>query len=285
MRTVHHYASTKIADAPAELVKAINKFSNTYRCVLLGYGTSQPMPGRFDILHAHNKLPPKIITGKTILQYHSEPFQVELRKSVNKKLVISQYLATLPEYSSCQVVRNVIDFTKPEYNLNRVDNIIKIGFSPSRTSKLGSWHDKGYPQTINILNNIKKKYGNLVEIDIITDVSLSECILRKSRCNIIIDECITASYHRSGLEGLALGKLTICSLSPEVESVFLKSSGSSTSPFVNIWMNDLELELCKIIDSGIDYVLEEGETNRLWMNKWWHPETIVNEFVKIYNTL
>jgi hypothetical protein len=287
MIEVFHYRETPIADAPKELAKAINKFNSKYRCHVIGKGaTTSSQPKKFDIVHAHNKIPLKTIrVPKTILQYHSEPWQVDLKSPVRAKLVIAQYHATLPQYSGCTIVRNVIDFTTPQYNLNEVRDKIRIGFSPSRKEKMGSWHDKGYQKTSAILNNIKKIYGDLVEIDVITGVSLEECIRRKSRCNILIDECVTASYHRSGLEGLALGKLTICSLSPEVERVFLKSCAATASPFINVWINSLEIELCKIIDCGIDYIIETGVQSRDWMTRHWHPQAIVNEYVKIYDTL
>ena len=156
---------------------------------------------------------------------------------------------------------------------------------PLLNTHQSQWHDKGYSVTLTVLTKIKKIYGTDVEIDIITGVPLDQCIARKSNCNIIIDECVTASYHRSGLEGLALGKMTICSLSPEVEKVLLTSSGATDSPFINVWSNDLEIELCKIIDSGIESILSKGDASRAWMNSHWHTQTIVEEFTKIYDTL
>lgn len=286
MRTVYHYSATPIAKAPVELASAINKFSKNYRCSMIGHGAANPesVPA-YDILHAHNLLPSVNRGKKTILQYHSEPFQVDLKSRVDKRLVISQYHATLPEYSDCKIIRNVIDFTTAQYTPKSISNVVRIGFSPSRATKLGKWHDKGYAVTVGVLNKIKKIYGRDVEIDIITGVPLEQCIARKSNCNIIIDECVTTSYHRSGLEGLALGKMTICSLSPEVEKVLLTSSGATDSPFINVWSNDLEIELCKIIDSGIESILSKGDASRAWMNRHWHPQTIVGEFTKIYDTL
>lgn len=285
MKQVYHYRATSIANAPSELAKAINKFNSRYRCHVIGHQPTTGFPSRCDILHAHNIFPSKKISNRNIIQYHSEPWQVDLVSPASAKLVIAQYHATLKEYSSCKIVRNVIDFTTPQYNLKKINDVIRIGFSPSRKQKMGQWHDKGYSETCRILSNIKRKYGNLVEIDIISGVSLDECIRRKSNCNILIDECVTASYHRSGLEGLALGKMTICSLSPLVEKIFLNSSGTKTSPFINIWIKDLELELCKIIDCGVDFVIESGEQNREWMEQYWHPQHVVADYIKIYDSL
>jgi hypothetical protein len=94
---------------------------------------------------------------------------------------------------------------------------------------------------------------------------------------------VTKSYHRSGLEGLALGKLTICSLGSDVETIMKAASGAPTIPFVNVWIGDLEKRLSEIIKANdIQNILTIGEDNRKWMEKYWNPKTIVNEFIKIY---
>jgi hypothetical protein len=285
MRKVIHYKQTNIAQAPDELSKCINKYSSKYQSQVYGFGRSGQLPRDANVYHIHNKDIDTFGRPK-IIQYHSEPHMVSLNPTrTSRKLVISQYHATLPEFSRCTHVRNVIDFNSPEYKISPVNKKVRIGFSPSRTTKMGNWHDKGYPQTIGILKKIATKYSNSVEIDIITGVSLPECIRRKSLCNILIDECVTASYHRSGLEGLALGKVTICSFSPAVEKVFLESCGSHMNPFVNVWINSLESKLEELIKSGPDQLYSDGLQNRTWMEAYWSPEEIVSEYTEIYDSL
>lgn len=285
MKKVIHYKHTNIAQAPDELSKCINKYSSTYVSEVCGYGNSPTIPAGAAVYHLHNK-DANTPSGKKIIQYHSEPYMVDLSpKQISKQLVISQYHATLPEFRNFENVRNVIDFIVPEYDIHKCENKIRIGYSPSRTRKLGAWHDKGYDQTVKILNLIKSKFPNLVEIDIILGVPLAECIQRKSKCNIIIDECVTSSYHRSGLEGLALGKVTICSFSPEVEKVFLQSAQAQINPFVNVWIDRLEKKLLELIELGPEWLYSEGCQNRLWMESYWNPEDIVAEFTKIYDSL
>jgi len=282
---IAHYKKTRIADAPDELSNAINKYTDHKSFV---FGDTINITRRpVDIVHNHNKsyrgalLKPHT---KSLIQYHSEPYMVEL-KFPGKKLVIAQYHATLHPFSNCTIVRNIIDYNQPLYQYKEIKNKICIGFSPSRKNKFGDWHDKGYDRTVNILNKISSMFDN-VSVDIITDVPLTECIRRKSNCNIIIDECVTSSYHRSGLEGLALGKLTICSLDNKVEDVLKKASGATSSPFANVWIDDLENELIKIIEfGGIEYINKKGQESLLWMQKYWKPEIIVSEFLKIYEEI
>jgi len=280
---IAQYKSTNIAHAPDELCKAINKYSS-HQSVMVGFNGMSAPPRNTNILHCHNKVMgiQHRARKKTLVQYHSEPFQVDLKTPVDSRLVIAQYHATLPQYKNFKIVRNVIDFNTPQYSPVIIDDKIKIGFSPSRKKKMGAWHDKGYDKTIQILNRIKNRFPN-VEVDIIHGVPLDECIRRKSQCNILIDECVTKSYHRSGLEGLALGKLTICSMDKQVERIMKKAAGSSTQPFVNIWIDSLEKKLSALIESNdMEYILKKGEASREWMEKYWSPQVIVNDFIKIY---
>ena len=124
-----------------------------------------------------------------------------------------------------------------------------------------------------------------IEYDIIINVPLNECLKRKSKCNIIIDECVTSSYHRSGLEGLALGKMTICSIGKEVEKVIKDTCGCDNIPFENIWIDNLENELIKIIDLGREYINNKGEENKKWMERYWNPIDIANEYINYYEEI
>jgi len=282
-----HYKQTPLAYAPDELSKCINKYSNIHSQVA-GWGHTKPSLSHYDVLHFHNKFDKTLGVKykRSVIQYHSEPFMVHLGAPVNKKLVISQYHCTLKEFKPFRVVRNVIDFVdSPIFKYNEVSDRIIVGFSPSRTNSFGRWHNKGYSETINVLKKLKRKYPKKIDFDVITGVPLDQCMKRKAKCNVIIDEVVTDSFHRSGLEGLALGKLTICSLSKSVENVLIKHSGADMNPFNNVYIHKLESELEKLIEMGPALVNEIGVNNREWMEKYWHPKTIVNDFIKIYKGL
>jgi len=275
MRIVH-YKKSRIAWAPDELSKCLNKYSNVESFV-----TSDPKDfEKADIVHFHNKY---VKTNKKqLIQYHSEPKVIDGSMDYkHKKLVIAQYHATLPEYKDCQIVRNIIDFENEFYMPKSLEKI-KIGYSPSHVDKRTFWADKGYIETVKILHKMKHFFN--VDYDVITGVSLKECIKRKSECNIIIDECMTGSYHRSGLEGLALGKMTICSLNDDVKRI-LKKFSKVALPFENVWIDGLEQFLTTAIKNGTEYLKSIGNLNRTWMESYWHPQAIVNEYIKIYRSL
>jgi hypothetical protein len=274
------YKETPIAFAPEAINNLINKYTD-HVSYLIVKPTASLRP-HTDILHLHNlnrfNFPNKVI------QYHSEPFRVNLNVTC-QKLVIAQYHATLPEYQNCKIVRNPIDIFDSVFMPKYYDKKIRIGYAPSNTNVISAWADKGYNETIPILQKIKSEYKNKVDIDIITDTPLNVCLVRKSLCNIFIDEVKTGSYHRSGLEGLAMGEVTICSVSPEVERVMVTAANAPNQPFVNIYYQDLYSKLTELIESGLNNILEEGWKSRHWMEQYWHPEIIANEYIKIYENI
>lgn len=276
-----HWKRTTIAEAPDELSKCINKYTNHNSLVIKSKSIRNETP---DVVHYHNKERSCPNAKKRFIQYHSEPHRVDQNTNqfINEKFVVGQYHATLPEYKDCVPVRNIIDFRKDLYNLNKVKDRIKVGFSPSAKTNNGYWYNKGYRQTKRVLQRLKKSFPDKFDFDIISGVSLDECIKRKSKCNVIIDECCSPSYHRSGLEGLALGKLTLCSLSGEVESVLKSVSGSDRNPFLNVDIKHLYKSLKDIINRDVGFTLKKGKENREWMENHWSPEEITNEFIRLY---
>jgi hypothetical protein len=134
-----HYKKTIVAWAPDALSDAINKYSDHNSRVVGPQSPVKQIPKKYDILHIHNKIEPKQLNTakRSVIQYHSEPYQVNLKLPVNERLVIAQYHATLPEYKRCRIVRNIIDYNNPIYDPFIVNNKFRIGFSPSRRKKMG----------------------------------------------------------------------------------------------------------------------------------------------------
>lgn len=268
---------TNLANAPKSLADSINKYTNI-KCDI----NNKPIPG-YHIIHFHNiYIPCK--HSKTLLHYHSEPTRVSLKKHFEdnplfpeNKVVISQYHATLEDFSDCFVVKNLLEFDTELYKIKRNTNTtIRVGYSPSITQKANEYYNKGFQETIEIFKKVASK--RKIEFDVIHQVSYEECIRRKSLCDIIIDECVTGSYHRSGLEGLALGKVAVCWMKEDVEKLI------PGIPFENIHISDLEEWLMNLPEDKKD-LHEKGLQNRIWMNNNWYPKKIVEEYVSIYDKI
>ncbi len=257
-------ANTWLAGAPAALAQAINKHTEHQAFISCEKDTDA------DVLHFNNSF---FNTYKpAVIQYHSEPrWKDVMLDCPYRKLVNAQYHMFLPEYRNCKPVRQVINFDEPEWDLMPVGQNV-IGYSPTSRSKVGQWHDKGYERTVEILHNMHERLG--YDFDVIENVSYEECIQRKRRCSILIDECVTGSYHRSALEAVALGKIAICNLSEELQDWFRLRFGSN--PFRIADMNSLPAALIRTHYSGC------FSSNRFWMIKNWHPRDVAAEYIEIY---
>lgn len=302
-KRVAHYKRTGVCHAPDHLVNCINKYSDKYEAVLMTelknlsglhhqeHRTDVKIQhlvnfADFDIIHFHNRFVQH--HKPSLMQYHSPVGDVD-RDYRGPKFVLGQYHATLPAYKDiCQgIVRNIIDYECPLYKPNYDIDKIRIGFSPTEKFSRGArgWESKGHLETVDILEQVKRKYPQ-IEYDLMYEIPFDECIVRKSKCNIIIDECVTTSYHRNALEGLALGKLTICSLGDEVQQIFKKLSGSNYIPISNVWLYDLYNFLCFLIEeNSVEVINNVGRYNRQWFEKHWNPRTICGEFTNIYDTI
>lgn len=289
---IAHYKKTGIANSPEAISNIINKYTD-HESKVFGYGENYPNSktnrlqdfGKpVDVIHLHNKNTFHDSKLPRLIQYHSEPFRVNLDVAITK-VVIAQYHATLPEYQDCIIVRNPIDIWEKINIPKYYDKKIKIGYSPSTKTDKG-WYNKGYKQTTNILQNLKEKYKEKIDIDIIYGVDYVQCKNRKSLCNIVIDEVMTGSYHRSGLEGLSLGCLTICKISDEVDKVMKNISGSDRHPFLSCSIKELEYTLTDLIENKtIEDIIKKGVESREWMKKYWNPIDIAEEYIKIYKNL
>lgn len=270
-----------VAYAPDELAKAIEKYSENFSVISNDHKRKRTPLHKTDLVHYHNLSKIKYKTP-AIIQYHSEPERCDLEFK-GTKLVIAQYHATLPEFKDCKVVRNIINFpNNPLYAKKKVLDKVRVAYSPSNRTKTTIWDDKGTEETLKILNEVKSLYPNKFEFDYINGAKLNDCIERKRNANVVIDECMTTSYHRSSLEGLALGKLTICSLGKEVEDLILKITGAETHPIQNIKIENLKEYLISLCNSDIMDIIAIGNKSREWMETYWHPKDIVKEFENIY---
>lgn len=268
---VHHVKRSRLADAPDALVRAINQFSKRYSATL---GPTALLEA--DLIHFHNKFSPGRPKQPAVIQYHSEPHRCDLHAPC-RRLVLNQYHQLLSEYSGATVVRNVINWLDWELPRYGRPTQYRIGYSPSITHRVNQYYDKGFEATTSILAALEAE--DRYEVDIITNVDLETCIARKSFCHLIIDECVTGSFHRSGLEGLALGRPTIAYLSPELTKRLKKQN--NLPPFHSIPLKDLEPFL-RAYDWK-DKWIEEGRAARAWIEENWHPREIVSEFEQIYD--
>lgn len=239
------------------------------------------------ILHFHNlkfDIDPafKNLKIKKIIHYHSEPSsKVDLKvDSSYLKLTLNQYHCLLKEYSKCIPVRNFFNYSSDII----FNNKIKIGYYPSVIKAINKYYDKGYNETLPILNRIKNKYQDNIIVDISYNISYQECIQRKKDCHIIIDECKTGSFHKTTLEGLTLGCIVLVYISKELQEKH-KVLYSKELPIINTNLINLENELIKLIDSGKENLEKLSLENNKIFTDYWNQDIVYNEYKTIYDNL
>ena len=260
-----------------------------------------------DILHFHNyvNLDTKDFNpidfrkywneGKAIVrQFHSNPKLIsrmsgetleEIQTCPIPKLVLAQYHERY--YPSAKVVPNIV-FGHSSYDSreNCKDEKSRICYSPSnfRSSRSTRWDTKGYPETIKLLNRLKRhsrQQGTPVFVDIIENVSHTECLRRKALADIAIDDLGTGSYHLSTLESLMLGSAVFTFMDQRVLQAIQGVSGQGDFPALNIRLEEAEHIILELLKQP-ELVRLIGEESRQWMLDHWSPEKMADIFLCHY---
>lgn len=319
--TIVHLATDAIAGMPFKLVSALQAQSPfSVRLIETKHRKTYPQDMVFsdsideaveliqkaDIIHFHNNLDlssrafaPIDFTElqkkgtRFVRQFHSIPSTIarkmncsveEILSSTIPSLVIGQY----PEryFPNAKVVPNCIPINDDSYMpLSRDENLKSdILFSPSKKASAWSerWNTKGMPETIRMLKKLKKQRDCRVEV--VTDSPLDKVLYKKRRSYIVLEEMVTGSYHLSGLEGLSMGKATLCYLDKRVEFVMKQLSGADSLPFVNTMLEHSEKVLAYLLaNRGTGDEL--GAASRKWMEQYWNEEVLMRQFADIYYDL
>lgn len=299
------YATTPIAGVPAILARCINdRTTHSARCVWAtnDYGNGVNFAGdvewqnqaqiaesllaEADLIIVHNgKSAPeheKLLEDKAIITMaHNYLWNVDEQffKKGFPALVVGQYQATLPEFKDWSVVPNPIPFWETEYKSENKPEQIAICFTPFGKHETYPpehrlyWHSKGYETTMKVLEKLAQRFP--VKLEVITgrQISHAESLAMKCRSHIVIDECVTGSYHRNSLEGLAAGCVVVNNTGklPEVEKIFLSCAKKAKKiPFVSSGLDELEMTLIELIGCGLEWLKIEGEKNRKWLKTYWN---------------
>jgi len=302
------YATTPEAGVPAILARCIAaRTSHQARCVWAerSYGNGISFDGDIewrqrpaeaeaalaeaDLVIVHNgKVDQRhaaLIRSKPVVTMaHNYMWNVD-RTWVRQGLpgvVVGQYQATLPEFAGWHVVPNPIPLWEAAYQPEPKGDEIRIAYTPSGRHESYPeghrlyWHAKGYATTMRILDNLSRRYP--VRIDAVRERQLShaEALAAKRRAHIVIDECVTGSYHRNSLEGLACGCLVVNDVGQRdgVVRAFRDCAGGAADlPFVRASRDTLEPVLSQLIWSGSSTLAAAGRSNRAWLERHWDFRT------------
>jgi Methyltransferase domain/N-terminal domain of galactosyltransferase len=298
------YATTPVAGVPALLARCIDAATeHSAQCVWAGgsYGNGVVFAGGVswgrkpreaigmleaaDMVIVHNgKVDPahaSVLQGKPLVTMaHNYGWNVDMQhvRRGMPGLVVGQYQATLPEFAGWRVVPNPLPLWECDHRLATKSQRITIAYTPSGrhecypTGHRLYWHGKGYDTTMRVLDRLARSASVQLETTAGGQVTHERALQMKQRAHIVIDECVTGSYHRNSLEGLAAGAVVVngVGILPGVERVLADCApGSERSPFVFSRLDTLEDVLQRLIEQGPEALASQGRAGREWMERHW----------------
>jgi Capsular polysaccharide synthesis protein/Glycosyl transferase family 2 len=298
------YATTPVAGVPAILARCINaRTPHRARCVWAarGYGNGVIFEGDIewttapgeaaealkaaDVVILHNgKVDDEhraLLAGKAIVTMaHNYGWNVDesFVKQGFPGVVVGQYQATLPEFKDWLVVPNPIPLWEEAFMPETKGQAVTICYTPSGRHECYPpshklyWHSKGYETTMRTLERLASNFSIRMEVIGGDQVSHDESLAMKRRSHILIDECVTGSYHRNSLEGLAAGCVVVngMGLLPGVQDILsFCAGGAARVPFVHASLDKMGTVLASLIERGAETLARDGASNRQWMESHW----------------
>ena len=202
-------------------------------------------------------------------------------------VVAGQYQATLAEFQGWAPVPNPVPLWESAYRPGKKDPLVTICYTPSGKHErypLGHrlyWHSKGYATTMRALESLARRFPLRLDVVRERQFSHSESLAMKSRAHIVIDECVTGSYHRNSLEGLACGCVVVNGIGklPAIKEMFRYCAGGTEDvPFVYADLDGLEAVLAALIEQGPEALAVQGARNRMFMEQQWNFTRQWNSF-------
>lgn len=261
-----------------------------------------------DVIHIHNQ-PPLMNSSKgwkilektkkpIVMQVHSEPekigriYKILLTHfNIAKIAVIAQYHAVHMFTDTFDVVRNVVDiydddFT-PKYNENEK---VHVTYSPSNSISMdrlqakwkSTWAYKSTAEVEPVLQELSEE--DMITYQIFKDVPFRTSMKQRKKGDMHIDDIFTGSYHLSSLEGLSQGKLVLCGLKDWMIDFLKEFIGCDQLPWVVATKENLKDQIIQYANDR-DELLQRQQISRQWMEKHWSPVKIVNDYLKVYNSL
>ena len=196
-------------------------------------------------------------------------------------LVVGQYQATLPAFQGWRAVPNPIPIWETDFQPGEKPQPNGFCYTPSGPYERCPpdhpryWHGKGYSETMGALRLMQRKHGVRIEASGDSRVSHAEALAMKRRSHVVIDECVTGSYHRNSLEGLAAGCVVVNGLGllPGVPELLRYCAGfARTIPFEVCDIGHLGSTLEGLAEAGAERLEAVGRRNRKWMERHWDFE-------------
>jgi len=313
---VLHLSDSPLSGAPIRIVELLNKYSQfkarhivwdniprsqpwrRYRTDLRGRDLTADQLHEWldwaDVLHFHNRwkrqeifkflkqAPPK---KPGVIQIHSpresEGFLEEAASGL-PLAIVGQYHPRQWLKEMRYIVPNVVDVNSVEYDYPKrpLRKSPVVSYAPSNCNGKG-WDSKSYLDVSPILKRMH--LANIIYYQLIIQQPHEKVIEMKRNADIGIDEITTGSYHISSLEYLALGIPCFANVDKMTFDVIRQMTGCESLPWIIANPGNFKMKLDKIIKE--QSWQELGEQSRIWMEKYWAPERLVEQYMQMYEDL
>lgn len=284
-------SKTPLAAAPYEAAKCLNKYTNIqvrWITVYDRYTDGRIFPKDLlwqedtvecikmikdaDVIHIHNEVFPYAadqLQGKRILvQFHSVPMR---QQQFNELCSLSPHRYTLSqplqmnEYSGLPDLPNLID--PEEYTpVERTWDKIRIVFAPTNHWQRNERGSKG----AGLVKTILEKFAERCDVQVFSNLSYRDNLERKRHADIVIDDVVGETFHRTSLEAACFGTVVINNL---IQHGFMFSS-----------IDSLERDLENLI-SNTELIAEYKKRSREWIETHHHPKDLCKLYVKEYKKI
>jgi len=279
-----------VAGAPWETMKCLKKYADMdvrWICDHDGYPDGRKFPADLvlspsnkaeclqlianaDIVHIHCDHPfqdSDFAGKKLIVQHHSVPKRGTYE--MYKKLGGDYYTVSQPwlmrEYSDLPHLPNLMDVEEHVPAVRSNEKPV-VAFAPSNNWKIGMVGSRGKTEVDYIL----QKFGDQIETRSIVGVPYLRNLEMKRSSDILIDDVVGDTFHKTTLEGCCFGLAVITSW--ESDGWAYSNLSSLPDTLRELVQNRARLE-------------DLQRKSREWILNEWHPRDLVKEYVDAYSKL
>lgn len=222
-----------------------------------------------DVIHIQNDhfLEDRYFAGKRVLvEFHSVPRRstYEMYKSISKNFYTVRQPWLEREYPELRTLPNLIDVE--EYTPRETKNSIpKVVFAPSNRWTRHSIGGRAKDEVDAVLS----KFKDAVDVDSFVGVPYLENLARKKEADILIDDLVNNTWHKTTLEGCCFGNAVLTS---SVGAGWLHTTLDSLERNLRFLLKDSNLEDLK-------------KASRDWVVSKWNPREFVEDYLRAYAEL
>jgi len=204
---------------------------------------------------------------KVLVQFHSVPRRhtYEYYKKFNSVYYTVSQPWLMKEYSDLPDLPNLMD-VEEHMPIPRHHDKPVVVFAPSNDWKLGAIGSRAKSEVDQIL----RSFGDRIEVQSYTGIPYLRNLEIKRHSDILIDDVVGDTFHKTTLEGCCYGLAVITSW---------ESQGWNYSN-----LSSLPDTLRELVDNR-ERLEASQRRSREWILNEWHPSDLVKEYVDVYSKL